>query len=192
MRRLTILSGLAKGAVYDLSGRQVLVGRADESDIVLEDTDVSRRHVVLVLEGTEYRVRDLGAINGIRINGKTVTEGKLAPGDSLDIGLVQAKYEAVAGTTPIPAPAAPAAAAAPAPVHAATVVRKSEYELQLDGLSKLNRELNLQLLRARQDLHAGHDVAATAPAAEVVHLKEELAAARGDVEKARESVTKIE
>jgi pSer/pThr/pTyr-binding forkhead associated (FHA) protein len=47
---------------------------------------VSRRHCCVAQVSDYLVVRDLGSTNGVRINGQRVVEGKLNPGDELQIG----------------------------------------------------------------------------------------------------------
>jgi pSer/pThr/pTyr-binding forkhead associated (FHA) protein len=64
----------------------LLFGRHQECDVQLHSKKVSRRHCCLA-QVTDYLVvRDLGSTNGIRINGERVPEGRLYPGDELQIG----------------------------------------------------------------------------------------------------------
>jgi DNA-binding NtrC family response regulator len=72
--------------VVDLEGRTIVIGRSEESDVVLEDRTVSSRHCQVAEEGGEYRVRDLGSRNGTRVNGVCVDEGVLFPGARLGVG----------------------------------------------------------------------------------------------------------
>ena len=60
-RRLVVQSGLAKGQAVDLTQGAISVGRADENNIVLEDNSISRRHVTLIFDGAEYKLRDVGS-----------------------------------------------------------------------------------------------------------------------------------
>src|SRR5262249_51596061 len=55
-------------------------------DVQLNSKKVSRRHCVLAQVGDHLVIRDLGSTNGVRINGERVAEGKLRPGDELQIG----------------------------------------------------------------------------------------------------------
>lgn len=69
-------------------GRTLLVGRAVECDVPVFDPTVSRHHAELTADehGEGVRVRDLGSSNGTAINGVRVTEGWLAPNDSVAFG----------------------------------------------------------------------------------------------------------
>lgn len=64
----------------------LLFGRHEECDVNLHSKKVSRKHCVLAQVDGYLVVRDLGSTNGIRINGVRVNEGRLLPGDELQIG----------------------------------------------------------------------------------------------------------
>ena len=64
----------------------LLFGRHEECDVQLNSKKVSRRHCCLAQVNDYLVVRDLGSTNGVRINGQRVAEGKLLPGDELQIG----------------------------------------------------------------------------------------------------------
>src|SRR5262245_35228580 len=64
----------------------LLFGRHEECDVQLNSKKVSRRHCVIAQVNDYLLVRDLGSTNGVRVNGERVAEGKLKPGDELQIG----------------------------------------------------------------------------------------------------------
>ena len=64
----------------------LLFGRHEECDVQLNSKKVSRRHCCVAQVNDYLVVRDLGSTNGVRINGERVAEGKLVPGDELQIG----------------------------------------------------------------------------------------------------------
>ena len=75
----------------------LLFGRHEECDVQLNSKKVSRRHCCLAQVSDYLVIRDLGSTNGVRINGERVVEGKLVPGDELQIG--NFKYQ-VCGDAP--------------------------------------------------------------------------------------------
>lgn len=66
----------------------VFFGRGQECDVILTNSrKVSRRHCCVAQIDDHYIVRDLGSMNGVRINGKLVKqEAGIAVGDELCIG----------------------------------------------------------------------------------------------------------
>jgi S1-C subfamily serine protease/pSer/pThr/pTyr-binding forkhead associated (FHA) protein len=67
--------------------REMSVGRAPENDIVLDDSQVSRRHAILRPEGGRIEVRDLESYNGTLLNGERMTVPVvISPGDVITFG----------------------------------------------------------------------------------------------------------
>jgi predicted component of type VI protein secretion system len=119
MQTLAILNGLTAGTVFVLGEETHSVGRAEENQIVLDDQDVSRHHSLLIRDGVSYRVRDLNSANGTWVNDQRVTEAVLRHNDRVRMGLVEMRFESVAGKSD--AAARPAGVPAPntlrAPAH---------------------------------------------------------------------------
>ncbi len=65
---LIIQGGEMAGQRFQLGQQVVTVGRGDESDIVLHDPSISRRHVQFSHQGDGDYVHDLGSRSGTRIN----------------------------------------------------------------------------------------------------------------------------
>lgn len=66
----------------------VFLGRGQECDVVLTNSrKVSRKHCCVVQIDDRFVVRDLGSMNGVRINGELIErEGEFVVGDELCIG----------------------------------------------------------------------------------------------------------
>lgn len=71
------------------------VGRDKENKVSIADVSVSRFHAEFVLENDEVQVRDVGARNGILVNGVMRSEATLQPNDEIAIGNVG--FKVVAG-----------------------------------------------------------------------------------------------
>jgi len=100
---------------FELTEERVSVGRTAESALHINDASVSVDHAEFVREGGDYILRDLGSTNGIRVNGKPVSEAKLTPGDRLRFGSVEGVFEPEAqGAEPQPLPPLEEAPAQPA------------------------------------------------------------------------------
>ncbi len=70
-----------------VSGERLLIGRAADSDLVVDDVLVSRRHAeVRAVDGGAWEVVDLGSHNGTFVNGQRVDRERFATGDVLMIG----------------------------------------------------------------------------------------------------------
>ena len=71
---------------YRLSGNEISLGRSSENEIVLNDFSVSRKHAVIRREKDRLIVQDQNSTNGIKINGRFVTQAPLSVNDVLTIG----------------------------------------------------------------------------------------------------------
>ena len=86
---------LPGGQRIELHEGHYVLGRQLQSDIVLNDTNVSRTHAEFVSAAGEVTVKDLGSTNGTKVNGVLVTnEQLLQHGDVINFGTVQVRFEA--------------------------------------------------------------------------------------------------
>ena len=83
---LTIIDGNNIGEVYPIANSMTVIGRADDADIILVDTGISRRHATIELSEGSYIVNDLQSTNGTIVNGRTVSSHNLEDGDRLQLG----------------------------------------------------------------------------------------------------------
>ena len=67
-------------------GGSIIVGRAGESDYVLDDAAASRRHMEISARDGGYFWRDLDSTNGVFINEEKLSSGELKSGDRIRIG----------------------------------------------------------------------------------------------------------
>jgi hypothetical protein len=63
-RQLVVTSGALAGTRVSLDSRPIMLGRADDSTLVLDDDYASTRHARLSLQGDDWYVEDLGSTNG--------------------------------------------------------------------------------------------------------------------------------
>jgi pSer/pThr/pTyr-binding forkhead associated (FHA) protein len=64
----------------------MLIGRNQDCDISLQvSSKVSRRHCCIVQCGDRYVLRDLGSMNGVRVNSTRVVEANLQAGDEVAV-----------------------------------------------------------------------------------------------------------
>jgi hypothetical protein len=64
-----------------------VIGRsASAADLVIDDTEVSRRHAVIEHTAYGWVITDLGSTNGIIVNGEAVRYAVLRPGAMMSIG----------------------------------------------------------------------------------------------------------
>jgi pSer/pThr/pTyr-binding forkhead associated (FHA) protein len=88
---------VAEGKRHAIAPAGATIGRSRECDVVLEDSNISRKHAEL-RPGPQggWTIADLGSTNGVRVNGHGVPSGTsqaLQPGDHLALGTVDATFE---------------------------------------------------------------------------------------------------
>ena len=73
---------------YQVTSKQLRVGRHPDNDMVLPDTSISRKHALCIINQDTILVRDLGSMNGIKIDGEPMTQGLAKDGQIITIGEV--------------------------------------------------------------------------------------------------------
>ncbi len=105
------------------------IGRADSNNFQITDASVSSSHCLVIVEGDQVTLRDLGSTNGTFVNGAPVQEAVLQAGQTIRLGNVEMTFLAghagpmkvSVGVRPASAPAAPAAIPIAAPLPPAAV-----------------------------------------------------------------------
>ncbi|MBA3075392.1 MAG: FHA domain-containing protein [Anaerolineae bacterium] len=95
--KLIIQSGTGTGTEFPLEKNELFLGRDLTSDLVINDPEVSRRHLRLVLDGATYRLEDLGSTNGTFMHGQRLTTPTLLkPGEVITLGeKIVLRYEVI-------------------------------------------------------------------------------------------------
>lgn len=81
-----LVSTMSGSFEYLIDEPETTIGSAEDNDIVLEDTTVSRHHAILYFDGEHFGIRDMKSKNGIVMNGFKVDDLKLRNGDSVSLG----------------------------------------------------------------------------------------------------------
>jgi pSer/pThr/pTyr-binding forkhead associated (FHA) protein/outer membrane biosynthesis protein TonB len=71
---------------YPLNKGIITIGRSHDTDIVLDDTFVSKMHCEIKFKGGAVILEDKGSRNGTFVNGQKATAVELASGDKIQIG----------------------------------------------------------------------------------------------------------
>lgn len=71
--QLVVTHGALAGTRISLDGRPILLGRADDSTLVLDDDYASTRHARLSLRENDWYLEDLGSTNGTYLDRAKVT-----------------------------------------------------------------------------------------------------------------------
>jgi pSer/pThr/pTyr-binding forkhead associated (FHA) protein len=91
--KLTVTRPDLPPVVYMLEQEYTHVGRAPGNEIPLPYPSVSNRHCIFILSGPDVVLRDLNSSNGTYVNGEAISEVILRPGDLIQMGSVQIKFE---------------------------------------------------------------------------------------------------
>lgn len=82
------------GRQFRLNGVTTRIGRLDDNDIVLDDTEVSRHHAVIIDTGAGFLITDVRSTNGVQVQGRRVdASASLADGDLIRIGGSEFTFE---------------------------------------------------------------------------------------------------
>ena len=70
--KLVITEGDRKGHTLRLDRREITIGRADNSDLVISDEYASTQHAKLVLINNDWLLQDLNSTNGTYLDGSRI------------------------------------------------------------------------------------------------------------------------
>lgn len=89
MMRLVVEQGTLAGYGFDLERAEIVIGRGQDCDIVLDEHQVSRQHARLQHTAQGWTLVDLGSTNGTQVNGQPLRANQpytLQPGDRVTLG----------------------------------------------------------------------------------------------------------
>ena len=72
--------------LYNIEKTATKIGRLSDNDITLTDDRVSRYHAEIIFKNDKYIIQDLNSANGIKVDGKKVSNKKLKDDTRIDIG----------------------------------------------------------------------------------------------------------
>lgn len=91
------------GKHYPLTHSRTVVGRGADADITVDDTGISRRHIMVTWDGRRAQVEDLGSTNGSKLDGQPLRKAILEPESVITLGRTRIVFRV------LPQAAAPAA-----------------------------------------------------------------------------------
>lgn len=90
---LVAMTGPHAGTVFTLQQGQMVAGRTPETDIFLQDHQVSRQHAQFTIDRGETQIIDMGSTNGTFVNGKKLAQQvSLSDGDEVQIGATNFRF----------------------------------------------------------------------------------------------------
>jgi len=84
--KLLVVSGPLKGREFQVNSDTFTIGSGRSSDLMLEDSTVSRRHCEIQLIPDGYSIRDLGSTNGTYVQGVRIKSAFLDEGTEFQLG----------------------------------------------------------------------------------------------------------
>jgi len=140
---LVLIADSGQREVHRVHGTAMTLGRGPDSDVVLTNPRVSRRHAQLTWDGQRFMLQDLGSKNGTSINGVAIAApASLSDGDSLELADSRLQFQM----------SAPTVTAVLAPRAQAVSVDLSRHEVRVRGelLALTPKEYRLLALLYRQ------------------------------------------
>lgn len=86
------LEDLSTGKMFYLTRFPARIGRIDSNDVRLSDPAISRIHAEVLLENSDFILRDLESTNGTKVNGRRIRQKKLSTGDIVTIGETKMRW----------------------------------------------------------------------------------------------------
>lgn len=154
-------------AVVVLRGPRITLGRGLDNTIQIRDRTVSAHHLELVEEGDHYRLHDLGATNGVLVDGQVVTDFHLRKECKISLGSVTCEFNPEVVVT---------AAADPA----LELVTRAECEALTREKAELAQQVTIlrEQVAAIERTHTAAPETAAVPQTEFDQLVAALAAAK--------------
>ncbi len=78
--------------IVHLNQAETVIGRAPDSDVVLDQSYISRHHAKITLENGAYFIEDLGSRIGTTVNGAQAVKKELAFGDEISLGEIRITF----------------------------------------------------------------------------------------------------
>jgi membrane-bound lytic murein transglycosylase D len=124
------------------------VGRADECELKIADSHISRKHAIVSFQQGQWWVQDLNSANGILVNGERIPGAPVAPNLTVRLGLegpwVWFELEQA------PEPAAPPAAADAPPSQTMVLKKYTEKYLTPGGKDEVVGQQTMMIRSAFQ------------------------------------------
>lgn len=150
---LVMLEGPTVGQSFLLDRQTVTVGRGHESDIVIQDASISRRHVQFSRQGNDDYIQDLGSRNGTRVNNEPLNKPRLLKqGDIVSMGNIHLEYVPIQNALTTPMPLSISTTTVPSQTNVSTL--SEPIPLRLPSKSFLTDDLN-EASRGSSPTHRG-------------------------------------
>lgn len=91
--KLVVISSNFAGQEFPLNRKEMIVGRGEDCDIIIDHRSVSQKHAKIIREqGNRYQIVDLNSKNGIIVAGSQYKAVQIKRGDVLELGHVKFRF----------------------------------------------------------------------------------------------------
>lgn len=92
--RLVVVSSNLAGKEFELTRPQMIIGRTDDNDLIVNHRSISRNHAKISRDPDTHRylISDLQSANGVRVNNQDYAKVELRRGDIIDLGHVRLRF----------------------------------------------------------------------------------------------------
>lgn len=148
MAILTLMFGREVLGTYEMDHDVLIIGRASDCDVVIDNLNISRHHSQIQKREGLYYLEDLKSNNGTFLNGESISSEMLTFGDEIGIGKHTLRFDShsrlsrAAGSLPA---ASPAHASGMDAADGGTVVVKAEQMAAFQAKMTAARRAHLRV-----------------------------------------------
>lgn len=93
--KLVVISSNFAGQEFPLNRQEMIIGRGEDCDIIIDHRSVSQRHAKIIREsGNHYQIVDLNSKNGVTVGGEQYRAVQVKRGDVVELGHVKFRFVA--------------------------------------------------------------------------------------------------
>lgn len=93
MAHVKILSGDRKGERIEIDRDKIVIGRASDNVVHLDDPSVSGHHCCIIRDGRKFTLQDMESTNGTFLNKVRIKEYRLSPEDIIKAGAIEMLFD---------------------------------------------------------------------------------------------------
>ena len=98
---ITIVKGRQQGQRFPIASGETTLGRAADNDIRVQDWFAARYHAVILTQGQDYFLRDIGSWKGTELDGEMIQEALLTNKSDIRIGSTVLRFEIEDASRPL-------------------------------------------------------------------------------------------
>ena len=81
------------GKYYEIKTNSVSIGRNPSNDLVIDGQFISNFHADIIFKNGDFFINDKNSTNGVKLNGKQITQAQLSDGDIIEFGSLQLVFQ---------------------------------------------------------------------------------------------------